>query len=75
MLDKIGETVTPRFLVYDIVRLAGRDVREEFFFPHRLDYIKNDVIGTMLNRHKSPSIGRTIKYKHKLSSQVHASLP
>lgn len=46
MLDKIGDTVTPRFLVYDIVRLAGRDVREEAFYPHRLEYIKNDVIGT-----------------------------
>lgn len=45
VLDKIGDTVTPRFLVYDIVRLAGRDVREEAFYPHRLEYIKNDVIG------------------------------
>lgn len=45
VLDKIGDTVTPRYLVYDIVRLAGRDVREEPFFPNRLDYIKNDVIG------------------------------
>ncbi|KMZ09711.1 mRNA-capping enzyme [Drosophila simulans] len=45
VLDKIGETVTPRYLIYDIVRLSNRDVREEPFYPNRLDYIKTEVIG------------------------------
>ncbi|KAH8266560.1 hypothetical protein KR018_001419, partial [Drosophila ironensis] len=45
VLDKIGETVTPRYLVYDIVRLSHRDVKDEPFFPNRLDYIKKEVIG------------------------------
>lgn len=45
MLDKIGETVTPRYLIYDIVRLSNRDVRDEPFYPNRLDYIKTEVIG------------------------------
>ncbi|KAH8236005.1 hypothetical protein KR032_012247 [Drosophila birchii] len=45
VLDKIGETVTPRYLVYDIVRISHRDVRDEPFFPNRLDYIKTEVIG------------------------------
>ncbi|EDW65142.1 mRNA-capping enzyme [Drosophila virilis] len=61
VLDKIGETVTPRFLVYDIVRLAGRDVREEFFFPHRLDYIKNDVIGPRILAMKHGIINRALE--------------
>ncbi|XP_017109277.2 mRNA-capping enzyme [Drosophila bipectinata] len=45
VLDKVGETVTPRYLVYDIVRLSHRDVKDEPFFPNRLDYIKKEVIG------------------------------
>ncbi|KAI8034172.1 mRNA-capping enzyme [Drosophila gunungcola] len=45
VLDKIGETVTPRYLVYDVVRISHRDVRDEPFYPNRLDYIKKDVIG------------------------------
>lgn len=61
VLDKIGETVTPRFLVYDIVRLAGRDVREESFYPHRLDYIKNDVIGPRILAMKHGIINRALE--------------
>ncbi|KAH8308544.1 hypothetical protein KR044_006036 [Drosophila immigrans] len=61
VLDKIGETVTPRFLVYDIVRLAGRDVREESFFPHRLEYIKNDVIGPRILAMKHGIINRALE--------------
>ncbi|XP_034490494.1 mRNA-capping enzyme [Drosophila innubila] len=61
VLDKIGETITPRFLVYDIVRLAGRDVREEFFYPHRLDYIKNDVIGPRILAMKHGIINRALE--------------
>ncbi|XP_030079530.1 mRNA-capping enzyme isoform X1 [Drosophila hydei] len=61
VLDKIGDTVTPRFLVYDIVRLAGRDVREEPFFPHRLDYIKNDVIGPRILAMKHGIINRALE--------------
>ncbi|KAH8416367.1 hypothetical protein KR222_000734 [Zaprionus bogoriensis] len=61
VLDKIGETVTPRFLVYDIVRLAGRDVREEAFFPHRLEYIKNDVIGPRILAMKHGIINRALE--------------
>ncbi|XP_068159190.1 mRNA-capping enzyme [Drosophila tropicalis] len=44
VLDKIGKMVTPRYLVYDIVRLSNRDVREEPFYPNRLKYIEDDVI-------------------------------
>ncbi|KAH8403493.1 hypothetical protein KR215_001335 [Drosophila sulfurigaster] len=61
VLDKIGETVTPRFLVYDIVRLAGRDVREEAFYPHRLEYIKNDVIGPRILAMKHGIINRALE--------------
>ncbi|EDW00552.1 mRNA-capping enzyme [Drosophila grimshawi] len=61
VLDKIGDTVTPRFLVYDIVRLAGRDVREEFFYPHRLDYIKNEVIGPRILAMKQGIINRALE--------------
>ncbi|ALC49284.1 mRNA-cap [Drosophila busckii] len=61
VLDKIGETVTPRYLVYDIVRLAGRDVREEPFFPHRLDYIKNCVIGPRILAMKHAIINRALE--------------
>ncbi|XP_026848279.1 mRNA-capping enzyme [Drosophila persimilis] len=49
VLDRIADGVMPRYLIYDIVRLSNRDVREEPFFPNRLDYIKNDVIGPRIS--------------------------
>ncbi|KAM8718795.1 hypothetical protein ACLKA7_001496 [Drosophila subpalustris] len=61
VLDKIGEAITPRFLVYDIVRMAGRDVREEPFYPNRLDYIKNEVIGPRILAMKHGIINRALE--------------
>lgn len=45
VLDKLEGKTIPRYLVYDIIKFENEDVGKLEFYPKRLDYIKNEIIG------------------------------
>ncbi|XP_030382196.1 mRNA-capping enzyme [Scaptodrosophila lebanonensis] len=61
VLDKVGDSYTPRYLVYDIVRLNNHDVSQTHFFPNRLNYIKKEVIEPRYQAMKHGIINRGLE--------------
>lgn len=44
VIDKDNGKSYPRYLVYDIIMLEGRDVSRQDFFPNRYNLIQNEII-------------------------------
>uniref|UniRef100_A0A1A9WAG5 mRNA-capping enzyme n=1 Tax=Glossina brevipalpis TaxID=37001 RepID=A0A1A9WAG5_9MUSC len=44
VLDKYENTIIPRYLIYDVVKLGKRDVGKECFYENRLDCIQKEII-------------------------------
>ncbi|XP_061397952.1 mRNA-capping enzyme [Musca vetustissima] len=50
VLDKYNGQITPRYLIYDIIKIGSRDIGKENFYPNRLQCIDMEVI---MPRHKA----------------------
>ncbi|KAM7348245.1 RNA guanylyltransferase and 5'-phosphatase mRNA capping enzyme [Cochliomyia hominivorax] len=44
VLDKYKGEITPRYLIYDIIKISNNDIGKEPFFPNRLKCIKKELI-------------------------------
>uniref|UniRef100_A0A2M4BHL5 mRNA-capping enzyme n=1 Tax=Anopheles marajoara TaxID=58244 RepID=A0A2M4BHL5_9DIPT len=44
VIDKVGKEQIPRYLVYDIIYFANREVRKRPFYPDRLGLIQRELI-------------------------------
>ncbi|XP_005182334.2 mRNA-capping enzyme [Musca domestica] len=50
VLDKYNGQITPRYLIYDIIKIGNRDIGKENFYPNRLQCIDMEII---MPRHKA----------------------
>uniref|UniRef100_A0AAG5D4T1 mRNA-capping enzyme n=1 Tax=Anopheles atroparvus TaxID=41427 RepID=A0AAG5D4T1_ANOAO len=57
-VDKNGEKLTPRYLVYDVIYFMNREVRKQPFHPNRLGLIERELIGARTRAMQAKLIDR-----------------
>ncbi|KAL1124335.1 hypothetical protein AAG570_000964 [Ranatra chinensis] len=72
VIDKHQGMSYPRYLVYDIVRINDVDVSTHAFYPHRLQYIENEIIKP---RHSAIMGGKIDKSKEPFSIRAKIFYP
>ncbi|XP_026470079.1 mRNA-capping enzyme-like [Ctenocephalides felis] len=64
VMDKVEGQNIPRYLVYDIICLNGRDVSQEPFYPNRLKYVEAEIVAP---RHRAMKEGKIERIKEPFS--------